>query len=241
MSNITQKATVTTVKLGCLEFEGLLLENGQFAIAQQQVAALFSVIPTSAPKWVKSLLGEGFQLFSVKTDRNQGRRQNRSESALSLADFERVIVELTIKGNETAANITRALVGLSLTQLFSDAFGVKFEAQDRQNYLTARLAGKVTRRTLTDAIKAYLDTNEVSDNYRKFIYSNCSDKINRALFGKSAAKLCVERGCDKDELRNSHSEAELILIDRIEGHAVKLIDRGMEPMTATQDALDFYQ
>jgi hypothetical protein len=98
----------------------------------------------------------------------------------------------------------------------------------------------VTRRELTDAIKEYLETNEVSENYRKFVYSNCSDKINRSLFGKTASKLCAERSCDRDELRSTHSAASLVLIDRIEGHAVRLIDRGMEPQIAVTDAIDFY-
>ena len=98
----------------------------------------------------------------------------------------------------------------------------------------------VTRHELTDAIKEYLETHEVSENYRKFIYSNCSDKINRSLFGQTAAKLCEERSCDRDSLRSTHSAVELVSIDRIEGHAVRLIDRGLEPLLAVTDAIAFY-
>lgn len=65
------KGTVTSVNIGPLVIEGLLMEDGTFGIAQQQVAAIFSVIPTSAPKWLKSILGEGFQLFQVTTNRNE--------------------------------------------------------------------------------------------------------------------------------------------------------------------------
>ena len=64
-------ADVATVHVGHLEVEGLLAEDGTELIGQQQVASLFSVIPTSTPKWLKRLLGDGFQLFSVKTDRNE--------------------------------------------------------------------------------------------------------------------------------------------------------------------------
>ena len=243
MSIVPRKATIAIVKMGILEIEGLRFEdNGEYAIAQQQVATLFSVIPTSAPKWLKGILGAGFQLFRVTTDRNKGTRQNRSESALSILDFERVVRALDRKGNEKAQAISDSLVGLALTQLFSDAFGIEFDKHDRQEYLTARLAGKITRRTLTDAIKEYLGKqNEVSENYRKWIYSNCSDKINLALFDKKASQLKKERSCkDNDALRDTHSKAELVLIDRIEGHAVILIDRGMEPQIAVSDAIAFY-
>jgi len=101
-----------------------------------------------------------------------------------------------------------------------------------------RSGSVVTRRTLTDAIKAYLETHEVSENYRKFVYSNCSDKINRSLFGKTAAQLCAERSCSKDELRDTHSAASLVSIERIEYIAVKKIDRGIEPQIATNEAIE---
>lgn len=76
------KAKVAIVKIGLLEIEGLLFEDGTFGIAQQQAAALFSVIPTSAPKWLKATLGKEAELFSVKIDRNGSTKQNRPEKAL---------------------------------------------------------------------------------------------------------------------------------------------------------------
>jgi hypothetical protein len=150
-------ATVTAVPFGNLEIEGLLLQTGEFAVAQQQVASLFQVIPTSAPKWLEYNLGKGYSLFQIKTNREkiEGKRVRSTENALSLLDFEKLIVELTIKGNPIAANFTRQLVGLSLTQIFSDAFSIRFEKEERQAYLQARPEGKVTRRTMTDAIKAW--------------------------------------------------------------------------------------
>lgn len=59
------KAEVALVSIGHLEVEGLLTEDGVELIAQQQVASLFSVIPTSTPKWLKRLLENDFQLFSL--------------------------------------------------------------------------------------------------------------------------------------------------------------------------------
>ena len=69
-------AQVATVKLGNLEFEGLKLEDGGYGIALQQVASLFQVIPTSAPKWLETRLGKGCSLFQCKTNREltEGKR-----------------------------------------------------------------------------------------------------------------------------------------------------------------------
>lgn len=136
-------AKVAIVRFGAIEIEGLLFEDGRYGVAQQQAAALFSVIPTSAPKWLKSILGADVQLFLVKTDRNdQTKRQNRAENALLLLDFERLIVELGFEGNKVAQGLNRALVGLAITQIFSDSFGVVFEQAQRQNYLADRITDK---------------------------------------------------------------------------------------------------
>jgi len=131
---------VTQIQLGAISIEGLLLEDGTFAIAQQQVATLFSVLPTSIPKMLRRLLGGSFQLFQVKTNRNDGTpRQNRSESAMNLIQFEKVLRKLDRKGNKTAQEITDGLVGLSFNQVWSDAFGVQFNAESRRAYLKSRI------------------------------------------------------------------------------------------------------
>jgi hypothetical protein len=96
-------AKVTMIPFGITEIEGLMLLNGGFAIALQQVATLFSVIPTSAPKWLKTNTDEGFQLFQVKTDRpKQDGKQNRAENAMSILDFEKLLARLDRKGNVVA-------------------------------------------------------------------------------------------------------------------------------------------
>ena len=232
-------AIVSPVKFGTIEIEGLMFSDGSYAIALQQVASLFQVIPTTAPKWLKAILGADASLFSVTTNREQveGRRVRSKESALTLIQFERVLRVMDRKGNLTAQSMTDALVGLSLTQLFSDSFGVKFEADDRQKYLETRMAGKVTRRTLTDSIDSYVQTHAVSVNYGHWIYSNVSDCLNLGLFGKKASKLCIERGCNKNELRDTHDEVTLARIDKIEAVAMIQIDNGMEPIKAMKFTL----
>jgi hypothetical protein len=187
---------------------------------------------------LKAMLGAGFT-----TLQGQYKMESGGKSKLNLWDTTSAAIYYRYhdkQNNILAGAIVTALIATTLDIIIDDRFGRIYEQGAAEAKTNARLAGKITRRTLTDAIKEYLETNEVSENYRKFVYSNCSDKINRSLFGKTASKLCAERSCDRDELRSTHSAASLVLIDRIEGHAVRLIDRGLEPQIAVTDAIAFY-
>jgi len=234
MTTQIKTAKVTTVKLGNLEIEGLLIEDGSFGVAQQQVASLFSVIPTTAPKWLKARLDNGFQLFQVKTDRpKQDGKQNRAENVLTLTQFETLLRKLDREGNETARLMVDSMIGLSLTQLFSDAFNIKFDKEDRQEWLKARAKGKVTRRRLTDAIKEWCESNNCPEKLQPYIIY-CSDQINQKVFGKKAKELREEHGVKtNDLLRDKFTDDELTLIDRIEDRTMLTMDMlGIKPTDA---------
>jgi hypothetical protein len=239
MATSTLTAIVTTVKLGSLEFEGLMFTDGSYGIAAPQVSVLFQFANEHASRSIKSLLGEGFQFAKAKTSLNP-----KAVNILQLVEFERLLLELALNGNQQAINITRSLVGLSLTQLYSDAFEQQFDIDDRQLYLKSRLASKVTRRNQTDAIKDYLDRHpEKSDNYKSFIYSMVSDLVNKAVFGVTAKQLRTQRNLPSTQLlRDTHSPEHLTLIERIEDFAMRLIDKqDIEPIEATKEAITFYQ
>lgn len=131
----TYRAPVTPVQIGNLSIPGLLLEDGSFAIAVPQIAEMteFQFLKNNAQRDIKALLGKGFQFLKSATELNP-----KPVNVLSLRQFETLLLELALKGNQTAATLVRQLVGLSLHQLFSDAFGIKFEAEDRQEYLVIR-------------------------------------------------------------------------------------------------------
>lgn len=237
MSDSITKAEVTTVKMGSLEVQGLLFPDGTFGIAIPQLVDLNLIPPNRSLKQLEALHSISFQSHQkAKTVIHP-----KSVNVISLIDFEKLLAKLDRSGNKDAQNFRDALVGLSLTQLFSDAFGVKFEAEERQGYLKARLQGKVARRSLTDAIRDYCLRNEPSENYCKFIYSNVSDCLNRGLLGKTSKQLCEELKIDKDRLRDAFNEQTLKNIDYLEQNALKLIDRrNVEPMEAMKEALALY-
>jgi hypothetical protein len=144
------KAEITTVKIGPLAIEGLMSENGDFGVAVPQVASLNLVRPNQASRDLKSLLGAGFRFDKWKTPLN-----SKAVNVIPLDNFQDLIRALDKKGNPAASAFVDALFGLSMHQLFCDAFGLKFETEDRQRWLEARMATRHDFLPLTDQLKAY--------------------------------------------------------------------------------------
>ena len=144
MSNSITKATVATVDLGELKIEGLLLPDGSYAIAARQVAELISAHPAQASRQLKLALSKSSErnisFLKIKTDRNDARTNSNPETVLTLEQFSKALTELAFNGNEKARDIVRLMSGLSLRQLFADAFGEKFEVEERQEWLKQRMA-----------------------------------------------------------------------------------------------------
>lgn len=106
-------------------------------------------LPAVAVKDLKRLLGEGFKTSKTKTEFNKN-----TTLSISLMEFERVLAKLDRAGNVKAQAFRDGLVGLSLQQLFCDAFGVKFETEQRQEWLEERFKTKKDFRPLTAQLKA---------------------------------------------------------------------------------------
>lgn len=138
-SIMTNKALVTTVSIGNLEIEGLMLPDGSFAIAISQIADLIQRISNSFrphknyfSQDVKRLLGNSFRPHKTTTELN-----NSKVNVLSITDFRKVMIKLSHK-DKGIESFVDDLLDLSLTQLFNDAFGVKFEQEERQAWLKHR-------------------------------------------------------------------------------------------------------
>lgn len=127
-------AHVAEVKFGHISIAGLMDENRDYYVGIPQVASKFRFPIKHASRDIKALLGKDFSFPKLKTPLN-----SKAVNAIKLSDFERLMVELGFAGNKYAQDMTRALVGLSLHQLFSDAFGVNISKQDRQEFLKSRI------------------------------------------------------------------------------------------------------
>jgi hypothetical protein len=238
MSNSNRiKAEIATVQIGHLEIEGLYAEEiGQYFVSVPQIANLFASIQDrhgNEVRTVKAILGNVFKTVKLKTPFNKN-----ITLGVSIDGFVFIIKTLNKRGDEVAEQLMDDLIGLSLHQLFADAFNIKFEQEERQAWLKARQQGKIARRTLTDAIKDWLLAHpEVSENKKKFIYSNVTDAINLGIFARRASKLRKDWHCDNP--RDEMTDKELSVVESAEGLTMRLIDQDkLEPMVAVHEALN---
>ena len=229
------KAQVTTVKIGLIEIEGLMLPDGTFGVAVPQICSLFQIDKNQGSRKIKSILGKDFQF-----DKWRSTLHPKSVNVLHLKDFEFLLFELTIQHNEYAVNFSRLLVGLSLQQLFCDAFEIQFKEGDRQNWLANRQLGKVVRRTWTDSVRDWLNQygDLLSENGRKFIWINISDRVYTHLFSRSSKTL--RKDWSVEEIRESLTTEELEYVRQIEALAGRILDQtGAEitPLEAIDEAI----
>lgn len=147
------KANVAQVNIGPFVIDGLMDEIGDYFVAMPQMVDMNLIPPNRSLKQLQSLVGEGFQ--SHRAVKLKTPLHPKEINAIPLELFEGLVVELTIKGNQSAISLTRALVGLSLHQLFCDSFGIKFEKEDRQRWLSVRFKTKHDFRWLTDKLQEY--------------------------------------------------------------------------------------
>ncbi len=99
---------------------------------------------------LKSACGKNFQLLRVSTELS-----NNPQWTVTIDQLNFCLTELAFKGHKEARDLVRLLSGLSLQQLFSDAFGIKFEQEQRQQWLKLRQSTKETFRPLTDELQKH--------------------------------------------------------------------------------------
>ena len=214
--SIPNKARVAQVSIGSIVFEGIMLPNGDFVITLSQLRDLAfpSTYQTHALRELKAACGKDFQLTKVSTEIS-----NNPQWIVPIDQLNYCLTELAFRGHKESRDLVRVLSGLSLQQLFCDAFGQKFEAADRQ----ARIAGEYTHRSLTDAIDSYVQRHpELPKKTKDYIYATTLDNTYKALFGFSSKVLKVTRGVNN--LRDHMTMAEINAIDTVEGIAQRLID-----------------
>jgi hypothetical protein len=144
------KAKVAAVAIGTVSVEGLLLPDGKFAVSLRQLRELAfpSITQNNALRELKSACGKDFQLLKSKTEIS-----NNPQWIVTLDQLNFCLTELAFRGHKEARDLVRLLAGLSLQQLFSDAFGIQFDTEERQKWLRSRQASKETFRPLTDALQ----------------------------------------------------------------------------------------
>jgi hypothetical protein len=190
---------IAEVKIGVISITGLMDVAGNYYVGIPQIAERFDVPQKNAARDFKSLLGNDSTFLKAKINNSRV-----TMNAISLRDFEALVTKLDRKGNVHAQSFRDVLFGLSLHQLFSDAFGVKFEAEDRQDLIKRRQLTKDSFWFIADATKWYYDRNPRIEKYENQNYTEVFDALNLGLFGVKAAKIKKELGISKNALNRDH-------------------------------------
>jgi len=230
------KAQIAPVAIGHLTIEGLMGDDGNFYVAVPQISERFQILNKNAARHFKSLLGGNFQFLKARTELNP-----KAVNVLSVPDFERLIARLDRSGHVGAQEFRDDLVGLSLHQLFCDAFGIKFEQEDRLNWLMLRQESKMLFWELASAVKRWMAGRYCGAPEFTY-YKNAFDALNIGLFGMQSAKIRQELGLPSDSAlcRDSFGQRALTNIATVQGLAARMMakDETLKPIDAVKRAVE---
>ena len=221
------KGTITNVSIGPLVIEGVLGDDGKLYVPVRQVASLFQLRQDNAARDLKAILGEASSCVKISIQEDGANKSQNN--CIALSDFERVLRYYDRKGNEIAQSLSDALIGLSLTQLFSDAFGLKFDGDDRRKYLELRMKSKGTRRLFTDEAQLYYRAKHGKDPSGPY-YAALTNKVYQKLFGETAEELKTKFKVPKGKLlRDYLPEKMLHQVEASETMLCRWLDNGLSP------------
>ena len=239
------KAKVAFVTFGETEVEGLKLADGTYALTCVQANQLikFSTSTQNVAKLAKDALRGKSRLIPENKLENvfvkvATELTNNPQWTMTIEQFEDLVKVYARRGNKNAIDFALATIGLSIRQRFADAFNEKFEREEREEWVKNRHEGKQVRRTLTDAVQSYIDTNpDLTDGKKKWLYKNVTDKINRAIFDRSAKNLREQ--WEVDNPRDHMTSDELRWVGQAEDLTQRIIDNDcLDPIDAVEIAIE---
>ena len=194
-----------------------------------------NLLRDQAPKRLQPWIGKELHLLQEYTKRGGKVKILRSDFCTA------TVKHYAFEGSEVAEYSLDKFADAGMLTWIQAITG--WQPQERKaltQWQTARLEGKEARRELTDAIKSYIERHpELSDNNRKWLYVNASQRVVLVVFGRKAKKLAEDLGVDPNNLRDALTSKELLLLREVEDTAVRLMDvRDIHPDSAVQQTSD---
>ena len=229
-----------TIYLGNIPLEVFMLPDAQYVLSQTQVAEAVGKTKVSFGDFLVSKSPEALPYKGFRGKKTSIKGNNVQINIIPVDLAVAYWTKEAIVGNVTAARLLGACAAESIERRADSAFGVQRAEEERQELLRIRLEGKRIRRRLTDAIKSYIERHpELSENNRKWLYVNASQRVTLVVFGRKAKKLAEDLGVHPDDLRNALTPDELILLQEVEDTAIRLIDlQDMHPDDAIQQTAE---
>jgi hypothetical protein len=231
----TIKAVRATITLGDIELDVFQLPDGGYYFTQSVLKTIHITLSnTSGKKYVKPILEANSALLqTAQLDGNPVKLK-----LIPMTLFGEIVGIYAKLGNEFCIAILVACFEESLERRADTAFDVKRTEEEYNARLAQRTKGYVARRTLTDSIRDYTIKHESSETYIKFIYSNCSDHLNKIILGAKAKQAKEFYALPAHSLLRNHIPVKALReLELVEEMASRLIDeRDIEPLEAVKQA-----
>jgi len=241
-------AEATDLEIGTIVFDAIrILETSEYRMSQNQVLepigedkTWFSRLTRRYPKELKTLQDKGLTLLTQKVKYEKDGVMVQAVS-WSISDIRIIWRHFDRKGNERAQALIDLLTEDSLQDRFDQVWGKRRDAEERNVQDKARSQGVEFRLSLTDAIAIYKENHaeELSENDKKWLFSNTTDAINKGIFDRRAQKLRVDLNVPKNaNLRDHMTAQELWYVSSAEELTMRLIlNEDMHPILAAKEAL----
>lgn len=243
---MTIKAVRAKIKLGDIDLDVFQLPGGEYRYSQTQ--AFISIADEdydtqqAAKRYIQICTSKKAQHLAVPTlqtyEKTKIEGENQIVKLISQADIMSFWAMAAFLGHTKALGLLMACGIEALERRADAAFGVVRDEKERNARMEARFKGKVARRALTDVIKDYMDSHELSDNYKRWIFTLCSDHLNKIILGAKAKQAREFYQIPESSLLRNHIPvAALRELELTEEMAARLIEeRDIEPLEAVKQA-----
>lgn len=245
MTNV-QKAVRAVITLGDIELDVFQKPDGSYHHSQTQ--AFISIADDgydtkqAAKRYIEICTAKKVQHLATPTilciEKTKIEGENQIVKLISQTDIVTFWTMAAMLGYSKAFNLVAACAVESLERRADVAFGILRTEEERNQRMAARTKGKVARRSLTDVIQNYIKSHELSDNYKRFIFSNCSDHLNKIILGAKAKQAREFYQIPESSLLRNHIPVAAIReLELAEEMSARLIEeRDMEPLEAVKQA-----
>jgi hypothetical protein len=235
---MTIKAVRTKIKLGDIELDAFKLPDGEYRLSLTQATVALGFDKRRGSDFLGLEVVKTLATYELQGSGFVAEDTNQKIKSLTIDAFTAIVMYYALKGNLLAQAILGACLSEALERRIDAAFGVVRDEEERNDRMAARQKGKVARRSLTDVIRDYMESHDVSDNYKRFIFANCSDHLNKIILGAKAKQARdFYQIPESSLLRNHIPVAALRELELTEEMAARLIEeREMEPLEAVKQA-----
>jgi len=220
------KAIVAKIDLGFVQFDGLMLPDGSYAIGVSQIAELIGFSNEHSSRDIKALLGKDFQFAKVSSELN-----NKAVNTLTIKEFSLLLIELTAAGYPVARALASVFAEEAIDRRYDTAFGKKVSESERNQILAQRMKRLLARRAWTDLLQdRHIQCYGTKPTPKQF--KDWTVRVNQVLFSRN------HFNCDRDNMQSEEQRT----IEMFENMAIRRAGQNPQanPAALLELALDTF-